>query len=387
SPGLLSPENHAENVPIPTFLDWTDVSGATAYDLQVSQSNKFDKLVVDTSEVTESGLEVRKLRYKEIYFWRARAVNAGGKSAWTTAQTFVTQTAPPAEQPALVSPFNGAGGLDLSTNLGWNPVSSAVSYDLQVSSEADFLEPLQVDTSVTTTTVTIVVSEYQTRYFWRVRAVNAGGEGPWSDTYHFDTGLAPPSFAPVLVSPASEAVGLPPDLVVVWEPAPGAEKYDLHVSPDSAFARGVLSKTRLDSTSYPLRNLAFDSTYYWRVRARNSGGISAWTVVYRFTIEPEPSRVGSDRPTGMPADFALLQNYPNPFNPQTNIQFELARPEHVRMSVYDTGGRLIEVLMDRSMQAGRFQVEWEASGLPSGVYICRLEAGEFRGHIPLVLMK
>ncbi|MEX1054899.1 MAG: fibronectin type III domain-containing protein, partial [Rhodothermales bacterium] len=93
SPGLLSPENHAENVPVPTFLDWTDVSGATAYDIQVSQSNKFDNLVVDTSEVTESGLEVRTLRNKEIYFWRARAVNAGGKSAWSTAQTFDTQTA------------------------------------------------------------------------------------------------------------------------------------------------------------------------------------------------------------------------------------------------------------------------------------------------------
>ncbi len=80
---------------------------------------------------------------------------------------------------------------------------------------------------------------------------------------------------------------------------------------------------------------------------------------------------GSD----LPADFRLGAAFPNPFNPATVVPFELAGAGPVRLAVYDVTGRQVAVLVDATMNAGRHTVAWDASGLPSGVYIVRLTAG------------
>jgi hypothetical protein len=77
----------------------------------------------------------------------------------------------------------------------------------------------------------------------------------------------------------------------------------------------------------------------------------------------------------LPGEFALEQNYPNPFNPVTEIQFRVQREEWVRLSVYDLLGRQVAVLVDGALEAGRHTAAFDASGLASGVYLCRLTAG------------
>jgi hypothetical protein len=82
----------------------------------------------------------------------------------------------------------------------------------------------------------------------------------------------------------------------------------------------------------------------------------------------------------MPSRAVLDQNYPNPFNPSTKIAFALPAPSHVRLSVFDAGGRRVAVLEDGVLSGGRHEVEWDGadrSGRPaaSGLYIYRLETG------------
>jgi len=89
----------------------------------------------------------------------------------------------------------------------------------------------------------------------------------------------------------------------------------------------------------------------------------------------------------MPKEFRLYQNYPNPFNPSTFIKFDLPREAKVKLSVYDVMGRLVRVLVDEQMQAGRYRVEFRGDGLASGVYFYRLEAGEFVSVKKMVLVK
>jgi hypothetical protein len=76
-----------------------------------------------------------------------------------------------------------------------------------------------------------------------------------------------------------------------------------------------------------------------------------------------------------PSEFRLGQNYPNPFNPTTVIPFELAQTGSVKLAVFDVTGRQVAVLVNTSMGAGRHTVTFNAAGIPSGVYIVRLEAG------------
>ncbi|CUT03947.1 T9SS type A sorting domain-containing protein, partial [Candidatus Kryptobacter tengchongensis] len=89
----------------------------------------------------------------------------------------------------------------------------------------------------------------------------------------------------------------------------------------------------------------------------------------------------------MPKEFRLYQNYPNPFNPSTFIKFDLPREAKVKLSVYDVMGRLVRVLVDEQMQAGRYRVEFRGDGLASGVYFYRLEAGGFVSVKKMVLVK
>ena len=72
--------------------------------------------------------------------------------------------------------------------------------------------------------------------------------------------------------------------------------------------------------------------------------------------------------------FALGNNYPNPFNPTTMVPFSLAEAAHVSIKVYDLLGREVAVLVDGAMSAGRHEVTFEASTLPTGVYLIRMEA-------------
>jgi hypothetical protein len=89
----------------------------------------------------------------------------------------------------------------------------------------------------------------------------------------------------------------------------------------------------------------------------------------------------------IPTEFRLHQNYPNPFNPGTTIAFDLPHALHARVLVYDVLGREVAELTDEDMDAGSYRVSFNAGGLASGVYFCRLEAGGHAQTIKLAVLK
>jgi len=81
------------------------------------------------------------------------------------------------------------------------------------------------------------------------------------------------------------------------------------------------------------------------------------------------------RVSSLPGALSLEQNYPNPFNPDTRIHYTLPSDAHVRLTVYDTRGKAVANPVDRLQTAGSHIVHFDGRDLPSGAYICRLEAG------------
>jgi hypothetical protein len=77
-----------------------------------------------------------------------------------------------------------------------------------------------------------------------------------------------------------------------------------------------------------------------------------------------------------PLGFRLEQNYPNPFNPTTVVSYQLSAVSDVRLAVYDVLGREVRVLVSGEKAPGRYSVTFDATGLSSGLYLCRLRAGE-----------
>jgi hypothetical protein len=79
--------------------------------------------------------------------------------------------------------------------------------------------------------------------------------------------------------------------------------------------------------------------------------------------------------TALPPFATLAQNYPNPFNPSTKVSFSVSRPNWVTLKVYDVLGRDVSTLVDKELDTGEHTVDWNAEGLPSGVYYYRLVTG------------
>jgi hypothetical protein len=90
---------------------------------------------------------------------------------------------------------------------------------------------------------------------------------------------------------------------------------------------------------------------------------------------------------GKPATFNLEQNYPNPFNPATTIDYSVGRQGHVSLVVYNLLGQEVATLVNDNVQAGSYQATFDASKLPSGVYVYQLKAGSFVESRKMVLLK
>jgi len=89
----------------------------------------------------------------------------------------------------------------------------------------------------------------------------------------------------------------------------------------------------------------------------------------------------------IPEKFSLSQNYPNPFNPVTNLEFGISDLGFVSLKVYDMLGKELVTLVNEKLSPGKYKVEFDGSGLPSGVYFYRLTAGEFTETKRMMLVK
>jgi len=80
----------------------------------------------------------------------------------------------------------------------------------------------------------------------------------------------------------------------------------------------------------------------------------------------------------IPKDFSLSQNYPNPFNPVTTIRYGLPKKEYVNLTIYNALGQKVLTLVNDTKPAGFHQIQWNASGVGSGIYFYIIQAGDFK---------
>ena len=88
--------------------------------------------------------------------------------------------------------------------------------------------------------------------------------------------------------------------------------------------------------------------------------------------------------------FTLHQNYPNPFNPVTKIRFEIPNAEthgNASLHVYDALGRLVKTLINQPLKAGEYEVNFDGTNLPSGVYFYQLLTNEFTQTKKMLMIK
>jgi hypothetical protein len=126
-----------------------------------------------------------------------------------------------------------------------------------------------------------------------------------------------------------------------------------------------------------------DSFSFFKMEPEQAGGIGGW----KNSGESLENLGDTHLATSLPLDYSLEQNYPNPFNPTTAISYQLSANGHISLQIYDTAGRLVTTLVNGWRDAGSHQATWDASGLPSGLYFCRMQAGAFTATRKMMLLK
>ena len=108
-----------------------------------------------------------------------------------------------------------------------------------------------------------------------------------------------------------------------------------------------------------------------------------------FKTVLDTTLVGVEDESGklMPEKFSLNQNYPNPFNPTTKISWQLPEGSWQTLKVYDLIGNEIATLVDEYRPLGKYEIEFDATGLPSGIYFYQIRAGKFVETKKMVLLK
>ena len=92
-------------------------------------------------------------------------------------------------------------------------------------------------------------------------------------------------------------------------------------------------------------------------------------------------------PVSTPDKYMLANAYPNPFNSSTTISYDLPEKSLITLQLFDLSGREISTLVNSTKDAGSYKISWDASDLPSGVYLCRMQAGEYKNTVKLALVR
>ena len=136
---------------------------------------------------------------------------------------------------------------------------------------------------------------------------------------------------------------------------------------------GKVVKTTNGGVNWGFQNTPLtENLYEIHFPAENTGYVASWSGKILKTTNGGLTYTGQISTT-VPKNYELRQNFPNPFNPSTIISFQLPRNGNVSIKIYDVNGREVQTLVNESMNAGSYEVSFDATGLSSGVYYYRLE--------------
>ncbi|MCG6915842.1 FG-GAP-like repeat-containing protein [bacterium BMS3Abin03] len=190
--------------------------------------------------------------------------------------------------------------------------------------------------------------------------------------------------APLLIEPVNDTTLDSIGVQLVWHQSyPDVEKYWLELDTTDQFVIPIFTDSTLADTTLLYSSLQSNKNYWWRVKAYNSLGWSIFSEVRTFgviitSIEDDDQ---------LPTEFSLEQNFPNPFNPITSIQYQISELSFVNVKIFDVLGDEITTLVNEIKPTGRYEIEFDATNLSSGIYFYQLQAGSFIETKKMLLLK
>jgi len=300
---LVYPTLGATNVSTtPTFV-WDSVSGARTYCLQIATDSAFTALVENDSALTKDTLTISSgLIPNTIYFWRVKAKNASGVSAWSLIWSFKTRSAMPLTNLTVTAPtysyYDNYGWTSFDTSTGKGTLT--VTFSASDSNGSSDTITYTLLTGKSTTSLTTVYTgknktfnltnvDSSSTIYWKLIAKDLYGYSTDTTGSFVSPQPIPPPSVPILSSPLNNSTSLSQNQNFSWDKnIYNAVSYHLQISKDFTFASLIIDTTIL-SVFMPNSitiSLTSSAKYYWRVNASNLSGTSSWSSVWSFTTEP-----------------------------------------------------------------------------------------------------
>ncbi|MFZ4620488.1 MAG: T9SS type A sorting domain-containing protein [Bacteroidota bacterium] len=378
TPNLLAPSVGIIIQPDTVRFSWASSSKAIGYKFQLWPNNGFPNDVI----ISDTSIVVFNLKHYYDYYWRVKAWNYLGQSAWS--QNYMFQTSLSPEMIYMGMPPQHMVVQQDSILFKWNTGIWNLLYDFQLSHDSLFSPSgIIIDTVMLQSSYVIPSPLSPGLYYWRVGIQSNSTISCWSYVHSFLIPILPESIS--LTWPPKDTTVQQDSIQFSWNGVPSSH-FNFQLSTDSVFSpSGIIKDTILDGNSYKINTLTERRKYYWRLGVINNNIITGWTTINSFTTRaakvieriPYTGRLSND----------LFPNYPNPFNSQTKIRFSIETAQKVSVSIYTISGSLIAKLCDEQLAEGVYEVRWNADVATSGVLFCRISTNIFSKTIKLLFLK
>ncbi|VAX24573.1 hypothetical protein MNBD_IGNAVI01-3102 [hydrothermal vent metagenome] len=264
--------------------------------------------------------------------------------------------------PLQLFPYQDAEFITTGITFKWKDVPLAESYQLEISTEPSFTQIEQFIDNIVGNEVKVKGLIEGTKYYWRIRSVVADQHSHFSRRRSFVVVLPPPSDLSISTSANNGFVQLNwqnnsslANNIVIERKTKGSD--------DENFV--VIDTIDANRTSYVDVLADIDKAYFYRVRAINKFVSSPCSDSADISMLHKTATAEDN----LPKEYQLQQNYPNPFNPQTTINYSVKEDSYITVTIYTMLGERVTTLVDKTQNAGNYDVVWNASNYPSGIYI------------------
>ena len=365
---LLNPEDDENELTLPLQFQWNSSLNSESYQLQISQYEDFRDLIINDSAIIDTVLDVGFLEYHSFYFWRVRGLHPSYIGNWSTTSYFSLIS--PQDSPNLIKPVNSEINVTISPSFVWEKQGIEDSFQLQISLDESFLSVFIDSSGITRDSITLYQFNFNTTYYWRVKAFNSLGVSPWSHVFRFTTFLPVPS-PPVPLYPPDLSFEVETFLELSWEISEFADTYHLQVAEDSLFSIIIFDSDNLTLTSITLNSIFPNTTYYWRVKASNKSGESDWCDQCSFSTLRNATYIYDFHTKN---NNWLGYNYPNPFHDKTFIDYYIFKPDDVIFIVTDLLGKTVDYKKVNNI-SGHHMLFFNTHTWESGIYLLKMSVG------------
>jgi hypothetical protein len=368
APTLNTPANLSTVSTVKPSFNWTAVTGAKQYLIQVDDTSNFSTAFEINASTTTTTYAATTALAQQVYYWRVQALDALGNplTDWSATPSFTVNI--------LKSPANRSVTTDTTPAFSWNSVTGA-TYQLQVGLTPPTgmgFSPIPMPCSPTATTCTPTTPLSPGIYYWRVNV-----NGVLASVYSRVTVSPTTPEKPVLVYPANTAFLNVATPQLTWNATTstsGPYTYEVQVDNQSTFASPEFTQAGINGPNpSTLVNVTLpDGLYSWRARAVNSlGAPGAWSLMRSFTVD------------------TIAPLAPNLTAPVDNLVTSTTAPLFTWSTVTGASQYKLDVARDNAftdmvldgvtVATNRYTVP-VANGLPSGTYYWRVQALDKSGN-------